>query len=137
MWIWSDCIGNLFILKNSFWRSRCLVNLVKWSLIVSGRLCSIVKPWNHVSAFITDWDILSVEDVLLPGKNSTLPGIWMTTSLAFPLCFAVPKCFVTSLWPPWLIEKSVLQNSQNANLFPFRECLMKWNSSVHTQSYEF
>ena len=37
----------------------------------------------------------------------------------------------TSLWPPWLIEKSVLQNSQNANLFPFRECLMKWNSSVH------
>jgi hypothetical protein len=25
----------------------------------------------------------------------------------------------------------VLQNSQNANLFPFQECLMKWNSSVH------
>jgi hypothetical protein len=25
---------------------------------------------------------------------------------------------------------AVLQNSQNANLFTFRECFMKWNSSV-------
>jgi hypothetical protein len=83
-----------------------LVNLVKWSLVVSGRLCSIMKPWNNVPAFITDWIILSVEDLLLPGKNIARDlDDW--TSLAFPLCFAVPTCFVTSLWPPWLIERWV------------------------------
>jgi hypothetical protein len=59
---------------------------------------------------------------------------YITPTSKFSLFFSITKIHttvVTSLWPPWLIKKSVLQNSQNANLFPFRECLMKWTSSVH------
>jgi hypothetical protein len=27
-----------------------LVSLEKWSLMASGKLCSVTKPWNNVSA---------------------------------------------------------------------------------------
>jgi hypothetical protein len=59
----------------------------------------------------------------------------LTTQILYPKCSRMHH--FASFWKKRLPyhkmvhSVAVLENSQNANVFPFRECLMKWNSSVH------
>ena len=64
-----------------------LVSLEKWSLMASGKLCSVTKPWNNVSAWITDCAMLLL---LLPEANidrdwdvSTSFSIWFMFVCAY------------------------------------------------------
>ena len=93
-----------------------LVSLEKWSLMASGKLCSVTQPWNNVSAWIADCAILLL---LLPEAN--IDRDWdVSTSLAFDgkvrskqftktVLYTLSRCFYEWIrWCPWLFKRVVI-----------------------------